>query len=388
MGLCHAGVGQSFDGSQFRAISAVLPIYFICVLCGSVLVIGVMKGLADFAASSLDLVSGYFSDQMGRRNGLAWFGYAILVFDEFILVRFVSVKGVIAFRLINRLGKSVRGAPRDAMLASPAPKGRRGFPFGLHKALDKAVEVIRPFVAYLVFSLGGESRETFDSLFLISLIPAILAFKILWLAVKDCAPTPHSKRGRIRETWKALGRPFKDYILSSAAFSLEYFSFAFLALKGQSVGLSLQDQALLYGLFNLVFTITSLPIGWMGDRVGQKNIVVISYLMYIAMAIGFMISETTLAVSAMVVVSGVFYAMNEGQTKAYLWDLTEEANRAPAIVIYGFVTGLAYHPSSLVAGALWPLGPMWAFAFAFAIGTTVVALAMFLSTPVRMIPAE
>lgn len=148
-------------------------------------------------------------------------------------------------------------------------------------------------------------------------------------------------------------------------------------LKANTVGFAIQDQALLYGLFNLVFTLSSVPVGWLADRVGQRAIVIASYLAYVGMCAGFMIAETQLAVAVLFGVYGIFLAMNEGQAKAYLTDLTEDSTRATGIGLYGFVTGLAYLPASLIAGILWPLGPTWAFAFA--VGTSIIALAVFLS---------
>lgn len=361
-----------------ETIFAVLPIYFVSVIGGSALLLGIMEGLADFAASSLDLASGYVSDRTGRRKGIALSGYTLSTLAKALLVLIASAGGVIAFRVIDRLGKSIRGAPRDALLAGLAPEGRRGLSFGLHKALDKAGAVIGPLMAYLVLSRWGATAETFHSLFIAALIPALVAVGVLGFFVTDRPVAPARQRGSIRETWQRLGRPYQRYLLSSAVFSLGYFSFAFLVLKARSVGFAAKDQALLYGLFNLVFTIVSVPVGWLGDRVGQRAIVITSYLMYAGMAGGLMLADSQVAVGLMFVVYGTFYAMNEGQAKAYLSDLSEEDTRATAIGIYGFVTGLLYLPASLIAGALWVYGPTWTFAFA--VGTSLAALTLFLLT--------
>lgn len=372
------GIVSFLTDLSSETIFAVLPIYFVSVIGGSAFVLGIMEGLADFAASSLDLASGYISDRTGRRKWIAFSGYTLSAVAKALLVLAASVGGVIAFRIIDRLGKSIRGAPRDALLAGLVPHGRRGLSFGLHKALDKAGAVIGPFVAYLMLSRWGATSETFHSLFIMALLPAVVAVGVLGFLVKDRAAVTTRQRGTIRETWQRLGRPYQRYLLSSAVFSLGYFSFAFLVLKAKSVGFAARDQALLYGLFNLVFTIVSIPFGWLGDRVGQRVIVITSYLMYAGMAAGLMLAESRIAVGLMFVVYGTFYAMNEGQAKAYLSDLSEEDTRATAIGVYGFVTGLLYLPASLIAGALWTYGPAWTFAFA--IGTSLTALTLFLLT--------
>ena len=149
-------------------------------------------------------------------------------------------------------------------------------------------------------------------------------------------------------------------------------------MKAKQVGFEAKDQALLYGLFNLVFTIVSIPIGWLGDCIGRRTIVMGSYILYACLAIGFLMAVSQWAVIAMFILYGVFYAMDEGQAKAYLSDLSEEKTRATAIGVYGFVTGLAYLPASLIAGALWTYNPAWTFLFA--IITSLAALALFALT--------
>jgi MFS family permease len=377
LGVVWLGIVSFLTDVSSETIFAILPIYFIGVLSGSALVLGIMEGLADFAGSSLDLAAGYASDRTGTRKWIAFSGYALSTTAKSLLVLATSLAGVVAFRVIERLGKSIRGAPRDALLASMAPKQRRGLSFGIHKAMDKAGAVIGPFLAYLVLARFGSTPTTFYWLFVAALVPAILAVIVLGLFVKDRVVEVRRRR-TIRETLRSLGPRYRLYLLATAVFSLGYFSFAFLLLKAKTVGFEAKDQALLYGLFNLVFTIVSIPIGWLGDRIGRRKIVMASYLLYAAMSAGFLWADSSLAVIAMFVLYGVFYAMDEGQAKAYLADLSTDETRATAIGVYGFVTGLVYLPASLIAGALWSYGPAWTFAFS--IGTSVAALALFLLT--------
>lgn len=371
------GIVSFLTDVSSETIFAVLPIYFVGVMGGSTLALGIMEGLADFASSSLNLAAGYASDRTGKRKWLAFSGYALSTLAKTLLLLATSAAGVIAFRVIERLGKSVRGAPRDALLAAIAPKEKRGVSFGVHKALDKAGAVFGPLLAYLALVRFGSTAATFYGLFAAALIPAVLATVVLGVFVKDRAVTIQ-RRLNIRETLALLGPGYRRYLAATAVFSLGYFSFAFLILKAKSVGFEAQDQALLYGLFNLVFTIVSIPIGKLGDRLGRRKIVMASYIVYGCMAAGFLMADSRAAVAAMFAVYGVFYAMDEGQAKAYLADLSEDKTRATAIGIYGFVTGLVYLPASLIAGALWAYGPAWTFAFA--IGTSVTALTLFLAS--------
>jgi MFS family permease len=369
------GIVSFLTDVSSEAIFAVLPMYFVGVIGGSALALGIMEGIADFAASSLDLASGYASDRTGRRKPIALAGYAFSTLSKSLLLFVSSTVGVAAFRIIERLGKSIRGAPRDALLAAVAPKEKRGVSFGIHKAFDKAGAVLGPLLAYLVLSRFGAEPETFHGLFAAALVPALLAMAVLGFFVKD-RTLPRPRRLDIRQTLSALGRPYRHYLAATAVFSLGYFSFAFLLLKAKSVGFEAGEQALLYALFNLVFTIVSVPIGQLGDRLGRKTIVVASYVVYGGMSAGFLWADSRFAVAVLFAIFGVFYAMDEGQAKAYLSDLSADATRATAIGIYGFVTGLIYLPASLIAGTLWTYNPAWTFAFA--IGTTVSALVLFL----------
>jgi MFS family permease len=206
-------------------------------------------------------------------------------------------------------------------------------------------------------------------------VPAVLATAVFAFFVKD-RTVASPRRLSVRQTFTALGRPYRRYLTATAVFSLGYFSFAFLVLKAGSVGFEAREQVLLYGLFNLVFTIVSVPVGRLGDRLGRRTIVVASYIVYGAMAAGFAWADSRAAIAVLFVVYGVFYAMDEGQSKAFLADLSADETRATAIGIYGFVTGLVYLPASLIAGVLWSYGPAWTFAFAAA--TSAIALTLFL----------
>lgn len=377
LGVVTLGIVSFLTDVSSETIFAVLPIYFIGVIGGSALLLGIMEGLADFASSSLDLAAGYASDRTGKRKWLAFSGYALSTTAKSMLLLASSAAGVMAFRVIERLGKSIRGAPRDALLAAIAPQESRGLSFGVHKALDKAGAVIGPFLAYVVLARFGSSAGTFYWLFAAALVPAVIAVALLGFFVKDRAAMVR-RHLSIGETLAALGPRYRRYLAATAVFSLGYFSFAFLLLKARLVGFEAKEQALLYGLFNLVFTIVSIPVGWLGDRLGRRTIVTASFLVYAGMAAGFLMADSGAAVIAMFVVYGVFYAMDEGQAKAYLADLSEDDTRATAIGVYGFVTGLVYLPASLIAGVLWSYGPAWTFAFA--IGTSISALAVFLLT--------
>lgn len=374
--IVFLGLVSFFTDVSSEAIFAVLPVYFVSVLGGSAMLLGLMEGLADLASSSLDLVSGVVSDKTGKRKGIAFLGYLLSALAKTFLLLTSSAVGVVCFRVVERLGKSIRGAPRDALLAAIASQKRRGIAFGIHKAFDKAGAIVGPLAAYLVLSQFSPTAATFRTIFLAALVPAFLAVAVMGFLVKEKAPFGEGKRRRtVGETFQELGPRYRWYLLTAGLFSLGYFSFAFLILKAKDVGFDPQQQTLLYALFNLVFTLVSIPLGWLSDLIGRSRLVAVSYIVYALLSAGFFVAGSGTAVICMFVVYGVFYALDEVQSKAFLSDLSTDETRATAIGIYNFVTGLAYLPASVIAGLLWNYSP--GMPFLFAIGTSLAALALF-----------
>ncbi|HET7787497.1 MAG TPA: MFS transporter [Myxococcales bacterium] len=360
-----------------EAIFAVLPIFLVAVLGASTVTLGLMEGLADFAASSLDLASGYVADRTGRKKRLTALGYGFSASSKLLLVAAVTVPQVLVFRVIERLGKSIRGPPRDALLAGTAPAAHRGFAFGVHKAFDKAGAVVGPLLAFALLGALGPSRSSFHRLFLFAVVPAFAAVAVLLLAVREVAGEGAGRR-RLGEVLREAGAPYRRYLYAVAVFSLGYSSFAFLLLKAGAVGFPPQQVALLYALYNGSSSLASAPIGRLGDRLGRRRIIALSYALHAATMLGLALAQSKGAVVGLFLLHGCFYSIDEGQTKAFISDLVPAGARATAMGLYGLITGVMYLPASLLAGALWERGgPELAFGCAGALA--VVALALLLS---------
>ena len=198
-------------------------------------------------------------------------------------------------------------------------------------------------------------------MFLIAVIVAALAFLVL-LFIKEKQALPQKKEN-IFKAYKTLGKEFRHYLYSSGIFSLAYFSFGFLLLKAYSVGFAIKDVVLLYALFNIAFVIVAVPIGKLGDKIGRKTIIASEYVIYFLMALGFIFASSKWRVIALFILFGIFYAIDESKSKAYITDL-EQKKRATAIGVYNFAVGLVYLPASIIAGYLWKLNPNYAFGFA------------------------
>ncbi|WP_124951853.1 MFS transporter [Sulfuriferula thiophila] len=362
-------------------IFSVFAIFFTTIAGASSALLGLVEGLADFSASSLNYMAGWLSDRSGKRKVFALAGYGFSTLAKVILLFANSIIGLGLFRVIERLGKGFRGPPRDAWLSAIADKGIRGYSFGVHKALDKAGAVFGPLVAYALLSWYGESAATFKLLFWVALVPAVLSIILLGL-IKEQPGVKH-QRENMYEAWQTLSAGFKRYLIAAGIFSLAYFSFGFLLLRAYSVGFSMKDVVLLYALFNVAFVIAAPMIGKLGDVIGRTRIIVLGYLVYLVMNLGFVFATTKWEIIALFVIYGIFFSIDEAQSKAFITDIEPE-RRATAIGVYNFVTGMIYLPASLIAGALWLLHPTVVFMVAACLSLAAIAAFLYLR-PARQI---
>lgn len=353
-------------------IFSVFAIFFTTVAGASAALLGLVEGLADLSASSLNYYAGWLSDRSGKRKVFALAGYGFSTLAKVILLVSNSVTGLTVFRVIERLGKGFRGPPRDAWLSSVAGKERRGFAFGVHKALDKSGAVLGPLVAYALLTWLGDGAETYKVLFWVAMVPAVLGVVALSL-VKD-QPAPSRLRENMFATFKQLSPAYKRYLLTAGVFSLAYFSFGFSLLRAHSVGFTVTDTVLLYALFNIACVIAAPLIGKLSDRVGRPYMIMLGYGTYAVLSLGFAFATEKWHILVLFLMYGLFYAIDEAQNKAFIADLEVE-RRASAMGMYSFVTGMVYLPASLIAGALWLLSP--ASAFLMAAGVALLALIMF-----------
>lgn len=341
-------------------IFSVFAVYFTMIAGASAALLWAIEGFADLLASSLNYFAGWLSDRSGKRKVFAIAGHGISALAKIILLLTSSIIGLSIFRIIERLGKSFRGPPRDAWLSSVANIGTRGYSFGVHKAMDKTGAVLGPLVAYSLFSWLGEKESTYGILFMIALVPAFLGVVILSL-VKD-KPGVQIPQEKITQTWSFISLEFKRYLIVASIFSFAYFSFSFLLLRAYNIGFSIKDIVLLYVLFNISCVIASPLIGKLGDRLGRAYMILLGYLIYLFMCLGFAFATTQWQIIVLFVFFGIFYGIDEAQSKAFVVDL-ELDRRGTAIGLFNFITGIIRFPASIIAGALWLIHPANSFLF-------------------------
>jgi MFS family permease len=363
----------------------VLPLFLANVLGVRVWAVGVVEGLADATASVVKLYSGRLSDRMRARKWLAVCGYTISALAKpFYLV--ANTWGAVAgVRWGDRVGKGVRTAPRDALLADSSPSGRHGLVFGLHRAADTAGAVIGLLLAlWVVGRLQGSGalleEETFRRLVLWSLIPAFLAVLLLAFGARDVT----ARRARAAAPTlrlRGLGRGFGAFVAASVLFELGNSADAFLVLRAQERGLSVADVLWVLLAFNVVYAVVAVPAGSLADRVPRKWIVFGSWCVYAVSYLGFAFARTAWQVTALYMLYAVYYGMVAGAAKALIAELVPAEMRGLAYGGYAAAIGLVSLPASVLAGVLWEgLGDWNGFGGAapFAFGAATAGLAAIL----------
>jgi MFS family permease len=340
----------------------ILPLFLSNVLGMSTAVIGVIEGIAEATASLLKVFSGWLSDRVGGRKWLAVTGYGISALAKplFYIPNIWSVAGA---RWADRLGKGVRTAPRDALVADSIDERQRGLAFGFHRAADTGGAVVGLAIALiLVWALQAATdtlrQHTFQVLVLISLIPAILAVLSLALGARDVPITGQRERPVI--SFRRLGKPFLVFMVIVGLFDLGNSSDAFLVLLAQKRGLNVLGVLGMLITFNLVYTLISTPAGSLSDRIGRRKVIIGGWLAYAAIYFGFALSGTGWQVWMLYGLYGVYYGLAYGTTKAMVADLVPAHVRGTAYGTYNATLGILDFPASVIAGVLWQGAFGWA----------------------------
>jgi MFS family permease len=354
-------------------IHALLPIYLVTVLGTSALTVGVIEGIAEATASITKIFSGALSDWLGKRKFLAAFGYGLAAFTKPIFPLANSVGWLIAARFIDRVGKGIRGAPRDALVADIAPPHLRGASFGLRQSLDTVGAFLGPLLAIIVMWLSSDSIRT---VFWLAVIPGFLSFGLIVIAVKEPARPADLKPVRSPLSppeLKRLGAAYWWVVAIAAVFTLARFSEAFLILRAQSVGLPLALIPAIMVVMNVVYAAAAYPVGVLSDKVDRLLVLFIGLGLLIIADLVLGLSSTVLGVMAGVVLWGLHMGFTQGLLATLVADAAPPELRGTAFGMFNLICGLALLAASIIAGALWDVaGPEGTFLA----GATFAALAI------------
>jgi MFS family permease len=361
-GIWALGFVSMFMDISSEMIHALLPVYMVTVLGTSALAVGVIEGIAEATASITRIFSGALSDWLGKRKLLAALGYGLAAFTKPIFPLAGSVQWLIAARFIDRIGKGIRGSPRDALVADIAPPHLRGASFGLRQALDTVGAFLGPLIA---IGLMWLTADHFTSVFWIAVIPAFLSLALIIVAVREPERPRDLRQVRMplsRGELSQLGRPFWWVVAIATVFSLARFSEAFLVLRAQSIGLPLMLVPAVLVVMNIAYSLSAFPIGTLSDRVGRVTLLILGLLLLLGADLVLAFTAGIVGLACGVVLWGLHMGFTQGILAALVADTAPAELRGTAFGMFNLVTGLALLAASVIAGALWDqVGPQGTF---------------------------
>ncbi len=341
----------------------ILPLFLANVLGVKTNIIGIIEGVAEATASLLKVFSGWLSDRLGGRKWIAVAGYGLSTIVK-PLFYFANTWGLIAgVRWIDRVGKGIRTAPRDALVADSVEKEARGLAFGFQRAADTAGAVLGIIVAIVVIWLAQRNsialgESTFRTVVLISLAPAVLAVLALAIGARDVPVQGERKAPKF--AFKSLGKPFVIFMVIMSVFDLGNSSDAFLILRAQERGMSVIGILIMLMAFNMIYALLSAPAGGLSDRIGRRRMITAGWMVYAAIYLGFGLAVQTWHIVALFILYGFYYALAYSTAKAFIADLVPENVRGTAYGTYNAVLGILDFPASVIAGVLWQGIGAWA----------------------------
>ncbi len=347
------------------------PLFVTGVLGAPVAVLGFIEGIAEAAATLLRYPFGQWSDRLGRRRPFVLAGYALGALGKLLIAAAGAWGVALAGRVVDRTGKGVRTAPRDALIGAATAPGQHGLAFGLHRTMDTMGAALGPLVALVCLELGVPLRWVLG----LAVIPALLGVVIVLRSVHERRQPPSAAAFRLR---MPASPAYRWLLAGSLLFAAGNSSDMFLLLKARDVGLGVSGVILVYVLYNLVYAAASLPLGGLSDRVGQLPLVLAGYLVFAAAYAGFALAASWPTVALLFAVYGLYIAATEGTSKALVSRATPLAERAGAIGLQATLTGLATLVASSLGGVLWSaVGPWATFTLgsACALGAAAVLLA-------------
>jgi MFS family permease len=344
------GLVSLFMDLSSELVHSLLPVYMTTVLGASMLSVGLVEGIAEATASIVKVFSGVLSDALGRRKPLLVLGYGLAALSKPLFPLAWSVPLVLGARFMDRIGKGIRGAPRDALIADVTPPESRGAAYGLRQALDTVGAVLGPLAAIgLMLLFASEIRPVLW----LALLPAVLSVSVLVLFVREGVPATPVENNVSLKAVRGLPRAYWAIVALGAVLTLARFSEAFLVLRAQDVGIALAFVPVVLVVMNVVYTAVAYPAGLAADRGRRRQLLFGGLAALIASDLVLAASATPAALLAGVVLWGVHMGLTQGLLSTLVADASPAALRGTGFGVFHLVSGVAMLAASLLAGALW-----------------------------------
>jgi MFS family permease len=372
------GVVSFFTDVSSEMIYPLLPVFLTATLGASASFIGAIEGAAESTSSLLKLASGWWSDRVRKRKPLVAIGYTMASIARPLVAAAQTATHVLLIRITDRIGKGIRGAPRDALIADSVDPSIRGRAFGFHRAADHAGAVIGPLIAFAVLSWSTLSVR---QVFWLAAIPGALAVIAVLFFVRDIPKRTDAPPDRKIDLSQPLPRRFWAFLAAILLFTLGNSTDAFLLLRATQLGVPVHLAPILWAALHVVKTLSSTPGGALSDRIGRKPTLVAGWTVYAVVYLGFAVATEAWHAWALFALYGVFFGLTEGPERALVSDVVSVARRGTAFGWFHLTVGLGALPASIVFGLVWDRAGV---AYAFAMGA---GLALLASLTLALIPA-
>ena len=351
-------IGSFLTDISSEMLNNLIPLFLYNTLGVQTSIIGLIDGIAEATASLVKVYSGALSDRLGKRKTLTVLGYTLSTIAKPFLYFASSWQVVLGVRFTDRVGKGIRTAPRDALLAGSAKSDQRGLAFGFHRAGDTAGAFIGLGIAGLIIwltqSVSSELTQlTFQTIVLVSIIPATLAVLVLALGVKEVEVARKAGTALPSFHLKNFDKRFLTFLIVVIIFTLGNSSDSFIILLGQDRGLNVLQIIAMLMTFNLIYALLAGPFGSLSDRFGRRRLMLAGWTLYGLVYLGFAISNTGAQVWILFGLYGIYYALTEGVAKALVADIVPQEQCGTAYGLFNAAIGLTALPASLIAGILW-----------------------------------
>ncbi|GBD99066.1 bicyclomycin/multidrug efflux system [bacterium BMS3Abin07] len=376
-----AGLVSFFMDISSEMIYPLVPLFLANVIGVNKSVIGLIEGIAESTASLLKVFSGWYSDRIGNRKWLMVAGYGISTLSRPFIALASGWHEVLGSRFMDRFGKGIRTAPRDAIIAESTDTAFLGRAFSLHRAMDTMGAVVGPALA--LFFLGLFSNH-YRPIFWLSMIPGIIAVFLIILFITEKKKPQTAPSAKQSLSLKHFDRRFIFFVGIAAIFAIGNSSNVFLILRAQQTGISVAVIPLVYLLFNAVYALSSIPAGIVADRFGMKRVILLGFLLFAFLYYGFAVVSDTGTIWILFALYGLCMGLTEGVQKAFIATMIPPDFKATAFGAYHTVTGLAMFPASLMGGWLWDnVSPSATFYFGAATAALSAALFIVFSAVIR-----
>ncbi|MDL1980808.1 MAG: MFS transporter [Deltaproteobacteria bacterium] len=343
------GLVSLFTDLSSQMVFPLIPLFLTTVLGCGAYAVGIVEGAAETTASLLKVVSGYWSDKIGKRKPFVLFGYSMSTITKPLFALANIWTFVLFLRVIERIGKGIRTAPRDALIAESCDESVRGKAYGFHRAADGIGSTLGAVLALLLLPMWG-----YRNIFLFAMVPGIISVFIIFFIQEKNAPAKQEKKEvSVKLSLKELPVNLRFFIIVSSLFALGHFGYAFLLLRAKNIGLADNMAIFLYVIFYIVYSICAVPLGIVSDKVGRKPVLMGGYVLFGITSLGLLVTSSFYGILLFFIIYGIFYAMIDGTQRAFVVDLAPQHLKGTALGVFHTAIGLVALPGGYIAGLLW-----------------------------------